>query len=294
METLKNATTDHPKGQNFLKKTYPVLIAMMTLFLLNGCGAITVAQRFDLEVGVELPSWAPYYDNAELVHYYYLPDIECYYDVRSREFIYMEDGEWMFSRSLPPVYAWFDLENCFVVALDARVMEPWRHFHYYVAHYPRFYYRTLYRDSYGDRNRPLRGFNENARNIVFNRPGNRENNSNNFRNSARPEVNTRTEGRQNNQFRQNNEVRQNTEVRQNNEVRQNSEVRQNNEVRQNSEVKRIFPERKVEQTHPSQAVNYYGRDIGRPVRVLRNMKKAEDIKIKETKPVKQEKDSRQR
>lgn len=265
METSKNLIADTSRGQQIIRKSYPVLTALLLLFMLNGCSTISaVAQRVDLQVGIDLPSWAPYYDNADLVHYYYLPDIECYYDVRNREFIYMEDGEWMFGRSLPPVYAWFDLANCFVVALDSRVLEPWRHFHYYVAHYPRYYYRTLYRDSYGDRDHPLRGFNENARSVVFNRPENRENNSFNRGNSARQEVNTRVESRP------------------------------NNEVRQNTEVKRSFPERRVEQTHPSQAVNYYGRDIGRPVKVQRNMKRADDVKVKESKPVKREKEGRQR
>ena len=197
----------------------------------------------------------PYYNNQNLVRYYYLPDI-CYYDVMNREFIYMEDG--MDVWSLPPVYRWFDLDNCFIVALNARVFEPWRHFNYYVAHYPRYYYRTVYRDRYRDRYRPLRGFNENERDVVYNRRSDRENNSFERRNDERREENNRFENREENSVRRN------------------------------------FPERRVESTRSSQPVQYNSKEIGRPVRVQRNMKRADDIKIRENKEVKRETERRQR
>jgi hypothetical protein len=203
------------------------------------------AQKVNIQVNIDLPSWAPYYDNPQLVRYYYLPDIECYYDVRNREFVYMEDGEWMFGRSLPPVYAWFNLNNCFIVALNSRVIEPWRHFHYYVAHYPRYYYRTVYRDRYMDRMRPIRGFNENERNIVFNKRSDRDEYERFHKNESRHE--------ENNWF----------------------------ENRQGNEPRRDYPERRVEPTRPTEPVHYYGREVGKPVKVQRNMRKVQEIKVRE-------------
>lgn len=209
-------------------------IIAISFFLLTGFASSTQAQGLEINAKIDLPSWAPYYENAGMVRYYYFPDIECYYDVRHREFIYLEDGQWMFGNSLPPVYAWFDLNNCFIVALNSRVFEPWRHFHYYVAHYPRFYYRSYYRDIYMDRSRPLRGFNENERSVVYNRPSENRNNSFNDRNGS-------FNGREN---------------------------RSQNEGRQG------YPERRVAPTHPSQPMKYYGKPVGRPVKVQRSMKEA--------------------
>lgn len=223
---------------------------ILMMILLSGCSAPTVAQRAQVSINFNLPSWAPYYENAHLVRYYYFPDIECYYDVMNREFIYMEDGEWMFGRSLPPIYRWFDLNNCFIVALNARVFEPWRHFNYYVAHYPRYYYRTVYRDRYRDHNHPLRGFNENERNVVFNKRADRDHYTIERRNDERRNGNNRIENREDNN------------------------------------VRRSFPERRVESTRSAQPVNYNGKGVGRPVRVQRNMKKADDVKVKENKEVK--------
>ena len=233
-----------------IKKSDLALLAILFLTL-SSCSTPSLAQKATIQINIQLPSWAPDYNNNHLVRYYYLPDIECYYDVRDREFIYMEDGEWMFGRSLPRAYAWYNLSNCFIVALDKRVIEPWRHFHYYVSHYPRYYYRTVYRDRYRDRDHPLRGFNENEREVVYNHRSEKEDISYNRRNESRREENNRS-----------------------------------NE-RKESEVKRDYPERRVESTHPSEPVKYYGREVGKPVRVQRNMKRGEEIKVREEKQVKE-------
>jgi hypothetical protein len=250
MKTRENETRRDFAEMRLLKKNSFALLAIL-FFALSSCSTPSLAQKANIQINIQLPSWAPEYNNNHLVRYYYLPDIECYYDVRDREFIYMEDGEWMFGRSLPPVYAWFDLSNCFIVALDTRVIEPWRHFRYYVAHYPRYYYRTVYRDRYRDREHPLRGFNENEREIVYNHRSEREDNSFDRRDESRREENNRSE------------------------------------ERKEFEGKKDFPERRVESTHPSEPVKYYGREVGRPVRVQRNMKKSEEIKVREQKEVKQ-------
>ena len=258
MKTFKDQIAEDNCGMLHLVNKNILGLAALFVIFLTSCTTPTVAQRVEVGINFNLPSWAPYYANASTVRYYYLPDIECYYDVMNREFIYMEDGEWMFGRSLPPIYAWFDLNNCFIVALNARVFEPWRHFHYYVAHYPRFYYRTVYRDIYRDRNRHLRGFNENERNVVFNH---------------RSEMEDYSRSRSNNDYR-----------RAENNVRQAENNRIEN--RQENAVRRDFPERRVEPTHPAEPMKYYGREVGRPVKVQRNMKQAVETKAKPEKQVK--------
>jgi hypothetical protein len=94
--------------------------------------------------------------------------------------------------------------------------------------------------------------------VVYNRRSDRENNSFERRNDERREGNNRFENRGENN------------------------------------VNRNFPERRVESTRSSQPVNYNGKDVGRPVRVQRNMKRADDVKIRENKEVKRETERRQR
>ena len=118
----------------------------------------------------EVPNWAPAYDNTNKAQYYYLPDIECYYDVKNRDFIYLENSQWMFTNTLPPSYDWYDLNNCYTVILDTRVNEPWMHFSYYVSHYPRYYYRSYYRDRIHE-NKRVWGYNENDKKEVYSQHG---------------------------------------------------------------------------------------------------------------------------
>jgi len=92
------------------------------------------------------------------VHYYYLPDLEVYYDVWNHEFIYLDDGSWAYSSALPPYYNNYDLNNAYVVVLDSRIHQPWMHHQLYASHYPRYFYRSV-RNRYIDNDK--RWFNEN-------------------------------------------------------------------------------------------------------------------------------------
>lgn len=110
------------------------------------------------------PDWAPAYESG--VRYYYIPDIETYYDVANKQYIYLDQGHWISSLDLPPVYRGYDLYNGYSVMLDRRVYEPWRYHQNYVSSYPRYYYR----DMYGNQNDgTVRGYNENARKPVYDR-----------------------------------------------------------------------------------------------------------------------------
>jgi hypothetical protein len=170
MKTIRKQAAFYNMPIFKLLKSLKFIFAVVLFLCLFGINEENArSQKIEIRIQVVPPLWAPHYENIDLVHYYYLPDIECYYDVWHHEFIYLEDGEWMFSTVLPPYYSWYDLDNAFVVVLDNRVQKPWMHFPYYVAHYPRYYYRTIYKECYNDRRYPIRGFNENARIVVFNK-----------------------------------------------------------------------------------------------------------------------------
>ena len=85
--------------------------------------ALAFTQRSEAQVRVGInfnigdqPSWrVPGYDYAE---YYYLPDIETYYYVPQRQFIYMSNGRWVFSALLPPGYRNYDLHSAHKIVVN--------------------------------------------------------------------------------------------------------------------------------------------------------------------------------
>ena len=85
------------------------------------------------------PVWAPA-ERVE-VQYYYLPDIDCYYDVPSAMFIYIRNGKWFRSASLPYRYRNYNLRGGQVVYLtDYRGNSPY----IYHSKHREKYHRTVF------------------------------------------------------------------------------------------------------------------------------------------------------
>ena len=73
------------------------------------------------------PAWGPAGYSA--VDYYYLPDVQSYYDIKARQFIYLGDGQWVRSRNLPARYRNYNLYNGYKVVLnDYHGSSPYTHF----------------------------------------------------------------------------------------------------------------------------------------------------------------------
>ena len=148
-----------------LYKLAIVLVTMIAAFSFNSCVSLqttapTKVVRYDY--GYNNPAWAPtYYAGAR---YYYFPDIEVYYDLSTRNFIMLNTGRWLYVQTIAPFYAGFDLYNSYIVVLNTTVYQPWMHHHYYVKHYPRYYYIDYYDYS----NIPyVRGYNENQKGAIY-------------------------------------------------------------------------------------------------------------------------------
>lgn len=85
--------------------------------------AVFIASTVDAQVRVNLsfnvdrqPIWGPTgYDHVE---YYYLPDIDVYYNVPQQRFFYNERGRWISRSSLPSRYRGFDLYNSYKVVVN--------------------------------------------------------------------------------------------------------------------------------------------------------------------------------
>lgn len=105
-------------------KTLKLIIAGIILF------ASTTATQAQVSVNVNLgnpPSWGPV--GYSSVDYYYLPDIEAYYDIRATQFIYFGGGRWIRSRNLPNQYRNYNLYNGYKVVLnDYRGSRPYSNF----------------------------------------------------------------------------------------------------------------------------------------------------------------------
>lgn len=70
------------------------------------------------------PLWGPV--GYDYVDYYYLPDIECYYYVPKKEFVYLSGNRWIFSTSLPTRYRNYDLNTGYKVVVN----EPRAYLHF--------------------------------------------------------------------------------------------------------------------------------------------------------------------
>lgn len=87
-----------------------------------------------VNLGIQ-PDWGPRGYNH--VDYYYLPDVDSYYDVPTREYVYLEGGSWVHRRYLPSRYRGYDLYGGRKVVINSP--NPWyRHNDYhtrYVTNY---------------------------------------------------------------------------------------------------------------------------------------------------------------
>lgn len=79
--------------------------------------------NININIGSQ-PVWGPV--GYDYVEYYYLPDIEAYYYVPSRQFIYLSGGNWVFTYSLPARYRSYDLYTGYKVVINQP--KPYRFF----------------------------------------------------------------------------------------------------------------------------------------------------------------------
>ncbi|MEO7977096.1 hypothetical protein [Flavobacterium sp.] len=125
-----------------------IKIAILGLFLLIA-NATQAQVSLNINIGTT-PDWGPAgYTNTE---YYYLPDIQSYYDVRASQFIYFGGGTWVRSNRLPAHYRNYDLYNGYKVVLnDYHGRTPYVHYDKHKVRYHKGYYgapQTCYKPRY--------------------------------------------------------------------------------------------------------------------------------------------------
>jgi len=124
-------------------------LKLLTLgIVLFFAGAVQAQVSVRFNIGVQ-PQWAPVgYENTR---YYYLPDVESYYDVDNSMFIYYEGNSWVHRSYLPSRYRNYDLYGGYKVGMrDYRGHTPYYNHREYRDRYAHGRNRTIQR-TIGDR-----------------------------------------------------------------------------------------------------------------------------------------------
>lgn len=100
---------------------------LIVLGILGVIGWMPFKAEAQVSISVNIgsqPLWGPV--GYDYVDNYYLPEIECYYNVQRRQFIYLDNSRWIFSASLPSRYRGYDLYSGYKVVVNSR--DPYRNF----------------------------------------------------------------------------------------------------------------------------------------------------------------------
>lgn len=115
-------------------KKYKLILIGIVLLLSS-----SVKSQVSVNVNIGSPPlWGPigYTD----VRYYYLPDVEAYYDIHTSMFIYYGGGIWLHKPQLPRIYSSYDLYGGYkVVMTDYRGDSPHIHFKDHKSKYGKGY-----------------------------------------------------------------------------------------------------------------------------------------------------------
>lgn len=92
-----------------------VLFAVVLMVSLFGINSAKAQVNLNINIGSQ-PAWGPTgYDHVD---YYYLPDIDAYYNVPSGQYIYSNGGRWVSANTLPNQYRNFDLYHAYKVVVN--------------------------------------------------------------------------------------------------------------------------------------------------------------------------------
>jgi hypothetical protein len=133
-------------NKNNKMKTIKLLVVGLMLML---AGSAQSQLSVNLHIGTP-PAWGPagYSD----VRYYYLPDVEAYYDVQTSMFIYVSGNQWVRRSYLPTRYRNYDLYHGYKVVMnDYRGNSPYSRFKEHKVKYGRGY-RGEEQRNVGERN----------------------------------------------------------------------------------------------------------------------------------------------
>lgn len=131
-----------------MKKFKLLIGAFILFFAVQSSAQVSVS----LNIGSR-PDWCGHYEND--VEYFYLPEIEAYYDVNAALFIYLGPHGWIRTAYLPEYCHDYDLNRGYKVVIDYRGRSPYTHFNHHRKVYYHDYHRN-YRQEYYHPREPRR------------------------------------------------------------------------------------------------------------------------------------------
>ena len=118
---------------------------MKKLIFVLGLGLIIGMANFNkagaqvhVSINVDIqPAWGPSgYNYAE---FYYIPEINVYYDVVNHRYHYLNGRRWVSGAYLPMAYSYYDFYSLYKIVING-VRSPWRHNKNHVKLYSGYFY----------------------------------------------------------------------------------------------------------------------------------------------------------
>jgi hypothetical protein len=140
---------------------------MKALKYIGAGTALLLAGILQAQVSVNVnigtpPLWGPV--GYTEVRYYYLPDVEAYYDIQAAMFICYVDGNWVHRTNLPSRYKSYDLYGGYKVVLtDYHGTAPYSYFKDHKSKYAKGYHgpaQNTYGENPGNGNKGKNGGDE--------------------------------------------------------------------------------------------------------------------------------------
>jgi hypothetical protein len=129
---------------------------IFTAAILISCLSFKLAEaQVHVSLGVNIgvqPEWGPVgYDHVD---YYYIPDVDAYYDVPAHQYVYYHNNAWIHAAYLPGPYRDYDMYHGYKVVVNQP--NPWFHNSDIRARYAGYRGRrdqVIIRDSHDERYR---------------------------------------------------------------------------------------------------------------------------------------------
>lgn len=118
---------------NFKTQMKKILFAV--LFGVASLSSISTQAQVSVNINIgSQPKWGPAGYNH--VEYYYLPDLDVYYNVPSSQYVYQNNGRWVWNKNLPSRYRGYDLYNSYKVVMNTK--QPYLSHNTHVKQYSQY------------------------------------------------------------------------------------------------------------------------------------------------------------
>ena len=114
-----------------IMKKLLVIMSVMTGVLFIGKSDAQL--NISINIGSQ-PAWGPAGYNH--VDYYYLPDINAYYNVGTAQYIFFNNNQWRFANRLPGIYSNYDIYRAYKVVVNRQ--RPYLNNAYDIQHYSQY------------------------------------------------------------------------------------------------------------------------------------------------------------